>query len=129
MIRGINGGIEDLNQAADHFAKVDGVMMGRAPYRNPKLLNSVDRRIFNSGDTAISMAELCEALCAYSDRHLSAGGKLNQITRHIIGLYQGIPGARRYRHILSTESVKAGAGPEVIRKAFQAVEGTHRLVA
>ena len=58
----------------------------------------------------------------YADSHLSRGGRLNQITRHMVGLFHGVPGARRWRQILSTEAVKPGAGPEVIERAFSAIQ-------
>ena len=62
-----------------------------------------------------------EAMCEYAAQHIAGGGRLNQVTRHMIGLFQGVPGARRYRQILSVKSVKPQAGPDVIREAFAAV--------
>lgn len=118
---GINGGIETLNQVGEHLDKVDGVMMGRAAYHNPSLLRDVDREVFGSGGPSITFQEILETMSTYSEAHLSAGGRLNQITRHMIGLFQGMPGARKYRQILSVQSVKPGAGPEVLEEAFAAV--------
>lgn len=118
---GINGGIEDLEAACTHLERVDGVMLGRAAYHNPTLLRFVDNAVFGKVETPISYAQICEAMCEYSERHLQRGGRLNQITRHMIGLFQGIPGARSYRQILSVGAVQPGAGPDVIKRAFEAV--------
>ena len=126
---GINGGIEDLNQAAEMLNHVDGVMLGRAPYRNPALLNGVDQQFYGADYAGLDFDDICSKLMDYADLHLSTGGKLNQITRHIIGLFQGVPGARRYRNILSTESVRPYAGPEVIRRAFDSVDVHPSMVA
>ena len=119
---GINGGIENLEQAVDHLKKMDGVMLGRVAYQNPDILRQVDNEIFGSQTDIVSAAEVMQQMCDYSEQHLVAGGRLNQITRHMIGLFHGIPGARRYRQILSVESVKEDAGPEVIDRAFRAVD-------
>ncbi len=121
---GINGGIENLEQTSDHLKTMDGVMLGRAAYQNPDILRYVDTAIFKSQADIISTTEIMRQMCEYSERHLAAGGRLNQITRHMIGLFHGVPGARRYRQILSVESVKKGAGPEVIESAFTAVGST-----
>ncbi|MEM7067970.1 MAG: tRNA dihydrouridine(20/20a) synthase DusA [Pseudomonadota bacterium] len=118
---GINGGIESLAEVEEHLHAVDGVMLGRAAYHNPSLLLEVDRQLFDATSTAPTYEEILSCMCDYCDSHLSNGGRLNQITRHMIGLFQGIPGARAYRQILSTGAVKPGAGPEVLHQAFGAV--------
>ena len=118
---GINGGIQTLDAADLHLQRVDGVMFGRAAYHNPSLLREVDQRIYNTQVPVVSHAEILDSMADYAERHLVSGGRLNQITRHMIGLFQGIPGARAYRQILSTQAVKRGAGPEVLTKAFDAV--------
>ncbi len=119
---GINGGIEGLEQISDHLNTVDGVMLGRAAYQNPDILRYVDKSVFGSQTEVITAAKIMKQMCDYSERHLAAGGRLNQITRHMIGLFHGVAGARRFRQILSVESVKKDAGPEVIESAFSAVD-------
>jgi len=118
---GINGGVEDLIQVEDHLKRIDGVMLGRTAYHNPSLLRHVDQTVFGASNPIVSYDEVIAAMCTYSDRHISLGGRLNQITRHMIGLFQGIPGARSWRQVLSTQAVKPGAGPEVISQAYDMV--------
>lgn len=119
---GINGGIEDLIQSQEHLEKCDGVMLGRVAYHNPSILRDVDKTLFGDAIEPVSYSEILKAMCEYAEQHLSKGGKLNHITRHMIGLFQGIPGARAYRQVLSTQSTKPEAGTDVIIKAFAAVE-------
>ncbi|MEM7291146.1 MAG: tRNA dihydrouridine(20/20a) synthase DusA, partial [Pseudomonadota bacterium] len=126
---GINGGIDDLNQAINHLDKTDGVMLGRAAYHKPYLLRHVDQAIFDVGETPVTLDQVIETMCTYCEQHLQDGGRTNQITRHMIGLFQGIPGARAWRQILSTQAVKPGAGPEVIQNAYAAVSGNLAWVA
>ena len=102
-------------------------MLGRAAYHNPSLLRDVDRLVYDTDDDAIEYGEIIDRMCGYADRHLARGGKLHQITRHMIGLFQGMPGARGWRQVLSTKAVRAGARPEVLREAYQMV--TFRSVA
>ena len=123
---GINGGVEDLIQSQEHMENCDGVMLGRAAYHNPAILRAADHQLFGDEVEPISYDEILDAMCGYVESHLSNGGKLNHITRHMIGLFQGRPGARAYRQILSTQSTKVGAGPEVLMQAFVAVEGDAR---
>ena len=119
---GINGGITDLNQAARHLAIMDGVMLGRAAYQNAGLLAEVDETIFAEPHQEPDWTALRDAMMAYADRVMAAGGRLNHVTRHMVGLFQGFAGARRYRQILSAESTRPGAGPEVIAAAFAVVD-------
>ncbi|MEM9330710.1 MAG: tRNA dihydrouridine(20/20a) synthase DusA [Pseudomonadota bacterium] len=126
---GINGGVEDLIQANAHLEKVDGVMLGRSAYQNPSMLMEVDRLVFSEQAAPVSYGEILSRMCAYAENHLLHGGRLNQITRHMIGLFQGIPGARAYRQILSRKAVKTGAGPEVLEEAFAAVTSVNNLAA
>ncbi|WP_420962859.1 tRNA dihydrouridine(20/20a) synthase DusA [Brucella sp. IR073] len=115
---GINGGIATLDEALDHLGHVDGVMMGRAAYHNPGLLTDVDRRIYGDEREPVDMAVLIDIMCDYTDRHIAHGGRLSHVTRHMVGLFQGQPGARRWRQILSSEATRPGADSRVIRKAF-----------
>ncbi len=119
---GINGGIQTLDQAAEHLKHVDGVMIGRAAYQNAGVLGDVDHRFFGAADTEADWDGLRDRMMTYAARHIDNGGRLQQVARHMVGLFTGLPGARRYRQILSTEAVKAGAGPEVIAAAFAAVD-------
>ncbi|MGI9353334.1 MAG: tRNA dihydrouridine(20/20a) synthase DusA [Rhizobiaceae bacterium] len=126
---GINGGIENLIQVQGHLENVDGVMLGRAAYHNPSMLMEVDALIFGDEGNCTSFNDVLEGMTRYAELHLSNGGKLNQITRHMIGLFQGVPGARAYRQILSTKSIRPGAGPEILEEAFSAVAGSVNLAA
>ena len=119
---GINGGVENLIQAKNHLKHCDGVMLGRAAYQTPSILRFADTELFGDNSEAVSFEAILNAMCDYCEEHLSKGGKLNHVTRHMIGLFQGIPGARAYRQILSTQAMKKDAGPEVLVNAFEAVE-------
>ncbi|PYE89999.1 tRNA dihydrouridine(20/20a) synthase DusA [Phyllobacterium leguminum] len=118
---GINGGIQTLDEALNHLNHVDGVMMGRAAYHNPGLLIDADRLLFGDEREAIDMPTLIDTMCDYADRHIAEGGRLSHVTRHMIGLFPGMPGARRWRQVLSTEASHADADSRVIRKAFAEV--------
>jgi tRNA-dihydrouridine synthase A len=119
---GINGGVEDLIQSQKHLGKCDGVMLGRVAYHNPSILRCVDQELFGDTVEPITYADILESMCDYAELHLSKDGKLNHITRHMIGLFQGMPGARAYRQILSTKSTQREARPDVILEAFKVVE-------
>jgi tRNA-dihydrouridine synthase A len=119
----INGGIDTLDAAAEHIRSVDGVMLGRAAYQDPYLLAGVDSRFYGEAGEAPSRADAVEGLRPYIAAHLEAGGRFHQITRHILGLYHGLPGARRWRRTLTAEGAKPGAGLEVLDAALDAVEG------
>ncbi len=119
----INGGITTLDQAQAFLdAGMDGVMFGRAAYHQPgDILCAVDRRFFGA-DAADSTAEAAvHAMLPYIDAHLSGGGRLHQITRHMLGLFAGRPGARGWRRTLSEGAVREGAGPELILEALSCV--------
>ncbi len=118
----INGGIASLDDALVHLGKVDGVAMGRAAYQNPYLLADVDRRLFGETRPPPTRRAVLEALIPYVERHLRAGGRLNNVTRHILGLYHGQPRARAFRRHLSERAPRDGAGIEVLREAIGIVE-------
>jgi len=118
---GINGGIADLNEAVAHLAHVDGVMLGRAAYHHTALLWDVDHRIHGAPATAPDWIFVRDAMMDYAERFIASGGRLNAVTRHMIGLFSSVDGARRFRQILSTDANKPGAGPDVIARAFEAV--------
>ncbi len=118
---GLNGGIGDLDAACLHLAHVDGVMLGRAAYHNPRLLANVDRVIHGDNVGPFDPGVLCERMMAHAERHIAAGGRLHHVTRHMTGLFHGLAGARRYRQVLAQEATRPDAGPRVIEKAFSAV--------
>jgi tRNA-dihydrouridine synthase A len=115
---GINGGVADLDESLRHLEATDGVMMGRAAYHNPGLLAEIDRRIFSVDADPIEWHELIDRMADYCAAHIAGGGRLTHVTRHMVGLFHGMAGARRFRQILSTDATKPGAGPEVLRAAF-----------
>lgn len=118
----INGGIGSLEEAEEHLRHVDGVMLGRAAYHTPSILADVDARIFGEGPGPGPFAAV-EAYRDYVGRELARGTHLAAMTRHMLGLFQGMPGARTWRRILTVEGVKSGAGLEVIDHALAAVSG------
>jgi tRNA-dihydrouridine synthase A len=117
----INGGIRSLDEAELHLQHVDGVMLGRAAYETPSLLLGVDPRFFGAPASCLSAHEAVEALMPYVERQLAHGARLHDITRHLLGLFRGVPGARTFRRHLATEAVKPGAGMAVLRDALALV--------
>ena len=119
----INGGIGSLEEAkAQLEAGMDGVMIGRAAYHDPAaILGPADPVIFGSG-SATAPEDAVRAMLPYIEAHLSTGGKLHQVTRHMLGLFTGRPGARRWRRMLSEEGHRPGAGPELVEKALGALD-------
>ncbi len=118
---GINGGIGSLEAAKAHLAKVDGAMLGRAAYHTPGMLVDADAALFGDAAAPAAMDAVIEAMAEYAGRHIAAGGRLSHVARHMVGLFHGQPGARRFRQILSTDATRPGAGPDVLREAFAAV--------
>jgi tRNA-dihydrouridine synthase A len=126
---GLNGGIATLEEAAQHLREVDGVMLGRAAYHTPEILTGVDSLLEGKEARDFDYAALVETMADYAARHLAGGGRLGQVTRHMVGLFHGLPGARRWRQILSTDAMKPGAGAEVLFEAFSAVDLSARQAA
>ena len=118
---GINGGIASLEEANIHLGHVDGVMLGRAAYHTPSVLAGVDALLAGEAPAAPDWDGLMEAMASYAARHIAAGGRLAHVTRHMVGLFHGRPGARRFRQILSTDATRPGAGPEVLMQAYAAL--------
>lgn len=118
----INGGIETLDQAKAMLdAGLDGVMIGRAAYHQPAdILCQADRRIFGGGPDTSAEAAVA-AMLPYIETHLAGGGRLHQITRHMLGLFAGRPGARGWRRTLSEGATKPAAGPELVEAALACV--------
>lgn len=119
----INGGVGSLEEAQAHLQHVDGVMLGRAAYHDPGLLGAVDRAVFGEGDD-VSAAEAVQAYLQYVRDRLAEGVALPAMTRHMLGLFHGRPGARAWRRILTVESIRPGAGVEVIERALGCIADT-----
>jgi tRNA-dihydrouridine synthase A len=119
---GINGGITDLSQAAEHLKLVDQVMMGRAAYHDPYILAEVDQKFYDSRNAIVTRHEIIEQLIPYIDAELKAGARLNHITRHILGLFHGEPHARAFRRHLSEHAHLPGANSKTLLDALQLVE-------
>ena len=118
----INGGIKTLEEAQVHLQYLDGVMVGREAYQNPGLLTKVDREIFGSTDPEPCPFAVVRGLYPYIEQELAKGTYLGHITRHMLGLFQGIPGARQWRRYLSENAHKAGAGVSVVEHALSLVD-------
>jgi tRNA-dihydrouridine synthase A len=114
----INGGIATLEQAQAQLAHVDGVMMGRAAYQEPWRLLAVDPLLFGEAAPFASARDVALELMPYIEREMAKGVRLNSITRHVLGLFRAVPGARAFRRHLATEAVKPGAGASVMADAL-----------
>jgi len=112
----MNGGIATLDEAAVHLLHVDGVMLGRAAYHNPAILGAVDARFF--GGKIVRIEDTVERYIEYVTRELENGVPLNALTRHMLGLFNGRPGARLFRRHLSENATRPGANIETLREAL-----------
>ena len=118
----INGGIKTIEEVQQQLQYVDGTMIGREAYHNPYLLSSVDELIYQDEHAAsMSREEIVYLMCDYIDVEQAKGVALNSITRHMLGLFQGCPGARAWRRHISENSHRDGAGSEVVRAALEKV--------
>ena len=117
----LNGGITTLEQAQNELGALDGVMMGRAAYQEPWRLLDVDPQIFGVPAQFTSSKQAAFALVPYIERELSRGVKLHAITRHVLGLFRAVPGARAFRRHLATEAVKPNASAAVMADALALV--------
>ncbi len=118
----LNGGLTDIGQMQAELAHLDGVMVGRAAYHDPALLLDVDPVFFGAEAPAASRHAALEAFIPYIEARLAEGVPLGAMTRHVLGLFNTLPGARAFRRHLATEAVKPGAGIEVLREAMRFVE-------
>lgn len=126
----LNGGLSDLDMVEAAMADgLDGAMLGRGAYQNPWLLADVDPRLFGAPAPLADAHAAIEALLPYAEARLSEGARLQSIARHILGLFQGRPGARAYRRHIAENAPRAGAGPEVIRDAAALVRRTPAAMA
>ena len=117
----INGGIRTLDEVETHLEYVDAVMIGRGAYEDPYALADADRRLFGAEDPPPSRRQVVEALLPYAEDHLQAGKPLGHLSRHILGLFAGRPGAKAWRRVLSEKAHLPGAGPELLEEALAAV--------
>lgn len=120
----INGGIETLDACQAHLLHVDGVMLGRAAYQTPFMLADVDREIFGDDVAPISRAQALRGLVPYIEAHIARGGRLSNITRHILGTYHQRPRGKLFRRLLSERATKPDATARVLLEAIELVEGT-----
>ena len=125
----LNGGVPGLDEAQGHLEHVDGVMLGRAAYHEPAILGAVDRRFFGAETANTDPFAAVEAYRPYLAERLAAGTHLAAMTRHMLGLMHGRPGARSYRRILTVESIQPGAGLEVVDRAVDAVREAEAAMA
>ncbi|PPL16797.1 tRNA dihydrouridine(20/20a) synthase DusA [Oceanisphaera arctica] len=117
----VNGGIKTLDESKLHLAQLDGVMLGREAYQNPYLLAQVDAELFGDEQEVPSRHQVVRNLLPYIEQELSRGTYLGSITRHTLGIFQGLPGARAWRRHLSENAHKAGSGIEVVEAAMAKV--------
>jgi tRNA-dihydrouridine synthase A len=117
----INGGITSLEQASAHLGHVDGVMLGRAAYQEPWRLLAADPELFGEAAPFATMKDVFAAMMPYIERELAQGTRLHSITRHFVGAFHGVPGARAFRRHLAENGVRPGAGVEVLRDAMALV--------
>jgi len=118
----INGGLRSLDEAEAQLERVDGAMIGRAAYQDPWLLAEADRRFFADPRPAPSRREVVEALVPYAREREAAGVPVKAITRHVLGLFNGLAGARRWRRHLSEQAHRPGAGPQDLLQALEKME-------
>jgi len=123
----INGGIKTHQQACEHYrvyescSAIDGVMLGRTAYEQPFMLSEVDNIYYGSDALPITREQVLESMYPYIESHLSSGGKLTQVTRHMLGLFHGLPGGRMWRRHLSEHAFKPTSGIEIVEQAYKMV--------
>jgi tRNA-dihydrouridine synthase A len=118
----INGGIAGVAEAKQHLRHVDGVMLGRAAYQEPWRLLSADPELFGEAAPHATMKDVFEAMIPYIEAELAKGTRLHSITRHFVGAFHAVPGARAFRRHLAENGVKPGARVDVLREAIALVE-------
>lgn len=120
----INGGIKTLDDTMIHLEHVDGVMIGREAYHNPYLLADVDRTLYHSEDPPPSRLQVLELFSDFVGNEIESGIKLSHMTRHILGLYQGVPGARKFRRYISEHAHLPNADTDVLHRALGSMSNT-----
>ncbi len=122
----LNGAINSVGESHLHLQHVDGVMLGRAAYAEPYLLAEVDRTLFGEGEAPPSRTEVLDSFMPYVEAELARGTRLNQMTRHILGLFHGQPRARAFRRVVAENAHLPGAGLDVYRQARDVAAGEAR---
>ncbi|WP_290635884.1 tRNA dihydrouridine(20/20a) synthase DusA [Aquisalimonas sp.] len=125
----INGGVTTLDAACEHLQRVDGVMIGREAYHNPYMLAEADRRVFGDALAPRSRRDVLDAYLPFVEEQMRQGAPLNAMSRHVLGLFQGVPGARAWRRYISENAHLPGAGPEVLESAAARVQDGGNRVA
>lgn len=120
----INGGIAQVAEVREHLRHVDGVMLGRTAYHEPYRLAEIEAELF--GTPLPDRDDVLRRLRPYVEAHLACGDRLQHISRHLLGLYQGLPGARAFRRVLSEEAHRTHAGWDVVERAIAARNGERR---
>jgi tRNA-dihydrouridine synthase A len=118
----INGGIASISEARQHLCHVDGVMLGRAAYQEPWRLLGADPELFGEAAPHATMKQVFEAMMSYIEHQLARGTRLHSITRHFVGAFHGVPGARAFRRHLAENGVRTGAGVNVLQDAIALVD-------
>ena len=118
LVIAVNGGITTLEQTKEHLQNLDGVMIGREAYHSPFILAEVDQQIFGLDTPIKKRSQVVEEMYPYIERELSNGASLGHISRHMLGLFQSMPGARQWRRYISENAHKKGAGIEVMQTAL-----------
>ncbi len=118
----INGGIKTIKETQAHLSKVDGVMIGREAYHNPYMLASVDNEFFSSDQKLSSRVEIAEQMFPYIEHYISTGGKLQHISRHMLGLFHAQPNGKQWRRHLSESATKPNANIKLIVDALSLVK-------
>lgn len=119
---GINGGIHSIEEVVKQLDYVDGVMVGRHAYQNPASLLAVDNIVFGKTDKPTTDSDIVDAMCEYAERYIAQGGRLSHITRHMVGLFHGRNGARKWRQMLSCDANKPDAGASLVKEAFSFID-------
>ncbi len=119
---GINGGIHSIEEVVKQLVYVDGVMVGRYAYQNPASLLAVDNIVFGKTDKPAIDSDIIDAMCEYAERYIAHDGRLSHITRHMVGLFHGRNGARKWRQMLSCDANKPDAGASLIKEAFSFID-------
>ena len=118
---GINGGLREPDSIWRELRATDGVMVGRAAYQNPMILTEFDAMLREPA-RPVDWPAVVEAMADYADRHIAGGGRLGHVAKHMVGLFAGLPGSRRWRQMLSTDATRPGAGGVVLRRALGEVD-------
>ncbi|ANS84329.1 tRNA dihydrouridine(20/20a) synthase DusA [Vibrio scophthalmi] len=118
LVIAVNGGVKTLQEAQEHLKHLDGVMVGREAYQNPYILAEVDQLIFGLDKPVKKRTQVVEEMYPYIEQQLSNGAYLGHMTRHMLGLFQNMPGARQWRRHISENAHKPGSGIEVVEAAL-----------